>query len=97
MSCAFALHFQILTFLPMILICVCSYGLKHMMVNLLLLDATNQEGFCCMTQKIFHPRFLSLFYFQLLITTVLLVLPPLALVFILFVLLMHPSFHHILK
>ncbi len=49
MSCAFALHFQIVMknglfiVLMTVLIDVCSYGLIHMMVTLLPFNATNRK------------------------------------------------------
>jgi len=66
MSRAFVLHFQIhmknglLTFLLTILSCVCSCGLRHLMVSLLPLNAKNWQWLHGKTQKIFHPYFLSL-------------------------------------
>jgi hypothetical protein len=50
-----------------------------------------------MTQKIIHPRFLNLLLLEMPIAMAFLVPPPLTLLFFLYVLLVHPSLHHILK
>ncbi len=80
----------------MAFIYVCSCSLRHMMVTPLLFNATNRQWFDYMTQKIFHPYFLSLFINQMPIGMVLLATPP-PLVFFISILLVCLGLHRIFK